>query len=111
MHCMLNRTWDLVKLPTNKQAIASKWIYKVKHKADSSIETFNARLMVKVYTQHLEIDYTEPYSPVFKMTTVRTLVAVVWKSVKKISKFMSIMNFYMLIFMKKCIRKCLKFLM
>jgi len=33
-----NKTWDLVKLPIGKKAIGCRWVYKVKHKADGSIE-------------------------------------------------------------------------
>ena len=33
-----NRTWDIVELPPGKKAIGSKWVYKIKHNADGSIE-------------------------------------------------------------------------
>ena len=70
-----NDTWDLVTLPPKKQAVGYRWVYKLKHKADGSIERLKARLVVKGYTQQAGIDYTETYSLVVKMTTVRTLIA------------------------------------
>lgn len=33
-----NNTWELVPLPKGKKAIGSKWVYKVKLKANGELE-------------------------------------------------------------------------
>ena len=52
-----NDTLELVPLPKGKKAIGCKWVYKVKHKADGTIERYKARLVAKGYAQTYGIDY------------------------------------------------------
>ncbi|XP_019155956.1 PREDICTED: uncharacterized protein LOC109152764 [Ipomoea nil] len=50
-----NHTWTLTDLPPGKTPIGCKWVYKIKHKSDGSIERYKARLVAKGYTQQLAV--------------------------------------------------------
>lgn len=47
---------NLVSLPAGKQAIGCKWIYKIKHKTDSSVERYKARLVAKGFLQEYWVE-------------------------------------------------------
>ena len=61
-----SRTWDLIPLPANRQAIGCKWVFRVKENADGSINKFKARLVAKGFHQIHSFDFHETFSPMVK---------------------------------------------
>ena len=54
-----NGTWELVELPPSQKAIGSRWVFRIKRKANGEIERYKARLVAKGYSQRPGIDYDE----------------------------------------------------
>ena len=72
---MKNDFWDVVPRPKAKSVVTSKWIYKIKHAADGSIEKYKEIFVACGFSHKEGIDYEESFSPMARYTSIRTVLA------------------------------------
>ncbi|KAL2246274.1 UNVERIFIED_CONTAM: Retrovirus-related Pol polyprotein from transposon TNT 1-94 [Sesamum indicum] len=71
-----NNTWELCQLPKGKKALQNRWVYRVKEESDGK-KQYKARLVVKGFQQRYGIDFTDVFTPVVKLTTIRLVLSMV----------------------------------
>ncbi|PKU88027.1 Retrovirus-related Pol polyprotein from transposon TNT 1-94 [Dendrobium catenatum] len=69
-------TWDLVQPPSDATVLGCKWTYRTKLHSDGSVAKHKARLVAQGNHQEYGLDYTETFSPVAKLPTIRILLAI-----------------------------------
>ena len=66
----------MIGLPPCQSIVGCRWVYKIKIKADGSVERYKACLVAKGFTQEYGIDYEEIFAPITHLTSIRCLIAV-----------------------------------
>jgi hypothetical protein len=74
-----NDVWEIVPRPKRKDVVSSKWIFKIRHVVDGSIEKYKARFVARGFSQNEGIDYEETFSHVARDTSIRTIIALAAK--------------------------------
>jgi hypothetical protein len=73
---MKNKIWHLIPPRRGTNIIDCKWVYKIKRRADGSLDRYKARLVAKGFKQRYDIDYEDTFSPVVKASTIQVILFV-----------------------------------
>ena len=72
---MKNDVWEVFPRPTGKSVVTSRWLYKIKHVVDGSVEKYKSRFVARGFTQKEGIDYDDTFASVARYTTIRTIIS------------------------------------
>jgi len=72
-----------------KKPVRCRWVFTIKHRTYGTIERYKERLVAKGYTHTYGIDYSETFSPVTKIDTIRVLFSI---TANKNGHFISLMS-------------------
>ncbi|CAI7795673.1 unnamed protein product [Closterium sp. NIES-53] len=79
-------TWKVVPIGVahNKTVLIGKWVFRMKTKADGTIDKFKARWVVRGFDQEQGRDFTETFALVSRHTSLRILLAIAAMNRKKL---------------------------
>ncbi|CAI7789459.1 unnamed protein product [Closterium sp. NIES-53] len=79
-------TWKIVPIEVarNKTVLTGKWVFRVKTKADGTIDKFKARWVVRGYDQEHRRDFTETFATDSCHTSLQILLAIAAMKQKKL---------------------------
>jgi hypothetical protein len=70
-----NETWDLVQLPSGRNLVSIKWVFKNNMNAAGQVAKFKAQLVVKGYSQVKGVNFDEIFSLIEKLNSIRVLIS------------------------------------
>jgi hypothetical protein len=67
---------EVVPRPEGKLVVTSRWLYKLNHAADGSIEKYKARFVAQGFSQVEGVDYDETFATVARYTSIRAVISI-----------------------------------
>jgi hypothetical protein len=72
---MRNDVREIVPRPKKKSVVTSKWVYKIEHATDRSVEKYKERFVSRGFSQKEGQDYDEKFSLVARYTSIRAIMS------------------------------------
>jgi hypothetical protein len=74
---MKKDVWEIVPRPKEKSVVTSKWVYKIKHVADGSMDKYKSRFVARGFSQKEGVYYDETFVPIARYTSIRAIISLV----------------------------------
>jgi hypothetical protein len=71
---MKNDVWEVVPRPKEKSVVTSKWVYKINHAVDGSIDKYKAIFVARGFSQKEGEYYDETFALVARYTSIRAII-------------------------------------
>ena len=72
-----NGTFEPVQLPKGRKAIGCRWVFKLKRKADGTVDKYKARLVAKGFSQRPGLDFGQVFAPTARWAALRAIFVLV----------------------------------
>ena len=73
---MKNDVCEIISRPEGTSVVTSRWIYKLKHATDGSVEKYKSRFVAWRFSQVEGIDYLETFPPVSRYTAITEFISI-----------------------------------
>ena len=73
---MKNDVWECVQRPVGKPVVTSRWLFKIKHAPDSSVEKYKARFVARRFSRKKGVDYEETSPLVARDSSIRVVISI-----------------------------------
>jgi hypothetical protein len=73
---MRNDVWDIMSRPEGKLVVSSRWLYRIKHVADGSIEKLKAKFVARGFSQKEGVDYDQTFALVARYASFRAVISI-----------------------------------
>jgi len=70
-----NGVWGIILRPEDKFVVNSKWLHKIKHAKNGSIDKYKEIFVARGFSQQEGINYEEKFSPSARYKTIQSLVS------------------------------------
>ena len=85
---MKNDVWEIVLRLEGKSVVTLRWIYKIKHVADSRIKKHKDQFVACGFSQREGVDYDKTFTSVSRYTSIRAIIPLLLLWVEEFTRWM-----------------------